>query len=345
MEYAKNLQDGFYFDAHNFWYFTYSLFIYFLHFVNSNILFIVISQYAIGLLAVFSLYKTYMLLFNDNIGAFLTGLTYILFAELTTWNSYILCESLFCSLTCISLYLLTRLHKQHYSPLSICITFFTLSLTVLTKPTGIALLGALCILFIYKNWNNSPSLVFKIFFSSILIFCILLLVNQMLTTFLLVENYITGDIVYAASTIKNMHNIHWIVLTPPKNLYIPTNDHQPIIRLILFITHNFVFWIQLFLLKITYFISHIRPYWSWKHNLFSSIFLYPFYYFAIKFLTNTNVNKELRIFALSYIFLHTTIIGVTSVDWDGRFLMPLLPIFFLLGTHSFLQLLNSRNNY
>ncbi len=152
----------------------------------------------------------------------------------------------------------------------------------------------------------------------------------MLTTFMLIENYLTGDIIYAASTLPHLTSHDWLVISPPNNLFIPSINLPPLIRLTSFITHNFWFWLQLFISKIAYFIFHIRPYWSLKHNIYITCFLIPLYFFSGLSLFKYNLSRIIKVFSILYLLLHVIIVGVTSVDWDGRFLMPVIPLIFIL---------------
>lgn len=334
LTYARNLQAGFYFDAHNFWYFTYSLFIYCIFLFTENPFWIIIAQYVVSFLSIIALYKTYKLVFEDKLGACLSALLYILFIEVVAWNSYILCESLYCSLTCFSLYRLVKLLKTPNSFLDLGLTALIVLLTIFTKPSGIALLGALVLTLITLQWKKINSKQLKIGLALVLSIAFILLINQMLTTFLLIENYSTGDIIYAASSLPGLSSYHWLVIQVPKNIYIPPVELSPLVRLAAFITHNFWFWLQLFIAKILYFIFHIRPYWSLKHNVFVLTMLLPMYFFTGLHFMKHRLPFPVLFFSSTYILLHSLIVGVTSVDWDGRFLMPVLPLLFIIGIAS-----------
>lgn len=334
LKYALNLQSGFYFDPHNFWYFTYSLFIYCINLFSDNPFWIIVTQYVLCFLSIISLYKTYLLLFEDKTGALLTSILYILFIEVVTWNSYILCESLYCSLTCFSLYRLVTLLKNPNSTLGIGVTIIIVLLTILTKPSGIALLGAIVLTLIISQWKLFISKQLKIGLVIVLSLASVVLINQMLTTFLLIENYVTGDIIYAASSLPGFSHHSWLVIQTPESIYIPSIDLPPLIRLAVFIAHNFWFWTQLFIAKILYFIFHVRPYWSFKHNVFVLILLLPMYVFMGFHFIKHRLSSPFLSFSVTYFLLHILIVGVTSVDWDGRFLMPVLPLIFILGVTS-----------
>ena len=80
---------------------------------------------------------------------------------------------------------------------------------------------------------------------------------------------------------------------------------------------------------------NIRPYWSWRHIIYNLLFLMPVYFYGIRGIVNQRYPKEVVVFALTYFFIHVIGIGMTFLDWDSRFIMPLLPVVFLLASEEF----------
>ncbi len=57
LQYASNIiEKGFYFDHHEFWYFTYTAFMISIRFVHDSIAAVIIAQYILSLLGLLSLY-------------------------------------------------------------------------------------------------------------------------------------------------------------------------------------------------------------------------------------------------------------------------------------------------
>lgn len=329
LNYADNLQQGFYFEEHNFWYIGYAVFILLVHQIHHSELAIVIAQNLLSLFAVICLFRASKLLFDNVFVALLTSLTYLTFFEILTWNFYILCESIYLSFTCFSLYLLARIYKGEAKRNLHALTFVVILFSSLIKPTGIALCGAvLVVILINLRAYLSNLMVYRLaVFFGLLVFTLLL--NRMLTTYRLIDNYQLGEVVHALFTLPTKPEYQWLIVNPPDDLYIPSNNWPPLIRVLCFMTLNPVHWAKLFLTKAFYFIVHIRPYWSIVHNLFSALFLIPFYVYFLQSLIRNGLKDNLACFSLIYILFHLIGISSTSIDWDGRFLMPVLPLLFL----------------
>lgn len=331
LDYASNLENGFYFDKHNFWYFGYVLFIFIVQLIYKDPLAVIVAQYLLGFIATLALYKTSLLLFQDTRTAIITALSYMLFIEISCWNSYILCESVYCSLTCISLYFLASTQRQSQRFYKYIPAVLIVAITILTKPTGIALLGAILTIALLKLWSHAKSTVVRIAFVFILSTGFILVINKMLFTYLIIENYQSGEIIYDITTLPYQEIYNPLIITPPENIYIPSQNNPPLVRIVMFIVHNPLYFLQLFRTKLFFFLFHIRPYWSWMHNAFVLFFLLPYYYYVLLVFKKQSLPKEIMVFSAVYLFIHSVSIALTSVDWDGRFLMPLLPLIFMLG--------------
>lgn len=330
LEYAGSLRKGFSFDPHNFWYFTYVLFIYLIKFISANNFVIIIAQCALSLIGTAALYRTSLNLFNDRKSALITALLYICFTEIQAWNFYVLPESLYASLLCITFYLISRAKDGifQYIPeiLAVLIAF-------LTKPSGISILLAYIFYTGFKNRSTIETRYRTIVVISAFAITTYFLINRMLHTFILIENYQKGEIVYGITTLPNYPFYDQLILLPAETLYIPDVQAAPLIRLSSFIIHNPLFFTKLFLIKVFYNVMNVRPYWSYWHNIFSASFLCIVYYFFVRGL---KLMKETPFGLLlgSYIGIQLIILGLTTVDWDGRFLVPLLPVIFLISGRS-----------
>lgn len=343
LEYATNLKQGIYIDNHNFWYLGYVFFIYFVRLISrsDSVIILIIAQYIISYISLLLLYKANLNLFDDKNAAFICALSYLIFIEILFWNSYILSESLYISLTCISFYFLSLYNRRKTAIPVIILASFVILLTILTKPTGIALLGGIISIVIFKIWNStsSPYLRFTVYI--VLLIFLILLSNQMLATFIVIENYTTGEVVYGVSTVSYRPEFQFLLLEVPENLEIPSKEFSPIVRIAYFIIFNTKYWLMLFLAKLFFFLFHVRPYWSIGHNLYNIVILLPIYFYSIRYIIRNYVSLELKVFSITFFLIHTLSIGITSVDWDGRFLMPLLPLLFILSSTEIMKALKN----
>ena len=339
LEYAQKIIYGSgWYEPHNFWYVGYVLFITMVKGVFATNEAIIAAQVIVHGLASVALYRTSYHLFASRRAALTTALLFLGWIELPTWNFYILAESWYVSLLCFVLYCITSftgsLRRLIFTTLLVLLTFFT-------KPTGIAILLAYGVFLISYYQVRVRKLTPERYLLAILgLLSLYGLVNQMLSSFVLIENYATGEVVYGMSTTEGYAGKEQLVLFT-EDLLLPSTNLDPIPRLLLFITNNPTYFITLSLTKAAYFLGHVRPYYSWLHNAFIVVTLYPLYLLASKTLWQGRVIGAVRSSLLTFILVHLTAIMFTSVDWDGRFLMPLLPTVFLLGVGGASRMYNS----
>lgn len=331
LNYAANLRSGFYVETHNFWYFGYVAFLYIIKLFSQDNLVIIIGQYFLGYLGVLAIYEAGRLLFSNKFQALFPALLMIAFIEIPMWNSFILSESFYISFNCFSIYFLVALYKEGINPFRLIAAILIVLITVFSKPTGIALLGGVGALLFYRAVSKVKPKAFKSALLGGACVLFLLLTNKMLSTYTLIENdYVKGEIIYGISGLPNHSAYEKLKVMPPDNLYIPAAEHPPLVRIVSFIIYHPIYWLKLFFAKFYYFITHIRPYWSVSHNLFSLLFLIPVYGLSIRSFFVREFPKEILLFIIPYFTIHVLSVCLSTVDWDGRFLMPLLPVLFLL---------------
>lgn len=330
IEYASSLQDGFFIDPHNFWYIGYPIYILIINLLGGDTQTVVFGQYFLGLIAIISLYFASLNIWNNRLSALFTGLIFIIFIDIGQWTSYVLTESLYVSFICFSLYLLSLIYKGSANKALYITTFVTIIFTILMKPTGIALLGALLFTFVTYSLKVVRSRLLKSLIAIACLTVFLVLVNKMLTTFLIMENYQKGEIIYDITTLPPRAEYQLMIISPPKDIYIPEDSTLPIIKIVNFIFHHPIYWTHLFLAKVFFLLAHIRPYWSISHNIYSLAVLLTCYYFFIKVVKREKLSIPI-IFSGFYLGVHILSVAITSEDWDGRFLIPMLPVIFLFS--------------
>jgi len=90
--------------------------------------------------------------------------------------------------------------------------------------------------------------------------------------------------------------------------------------------------IKLFTLRIIYYFSNWRPFFSLNHNLIIIFSLVPIYLLALIGIFNTNTeHRRFNIFIFITIFIFTGFIMLTFVNWHGRFLAVLLPAIIIVS--------------
>ncbi len=325
LNYASEIfERGIFFQEHNFWYLSYALYLSFIKLLHLGVNGAIAGQVLLSGVAVICIYQTGVLLYTRVAGLW-ASFSFIAFAYISQWNFYILCESLLISFTAISFYLIIRFHKINKGAL---LTVFIILFTMFIKPTGVWLTFA-GIAFMLSKYSRPVFLStngVKIVLALLGLIC-LLLINAMLNTFQLIDTYSTGDLVFLASKIEVASQLS---VSPPGDLFIPKQEHAILIQLVEFIFFNPIFFTKLFFGKLLLFVVHMKPYYSWLHNGWIALTLYPSYYLSSVGLQVIK-DKPIAIFTFSFVALHAITVGSTTEDWDGRFLMPLLPVIFVIA--------------
>lgn len=330
LEYAANIKEyGFYIDAHNIWYIGYPLFILGVRSIHDSLEAVVLAQYLFSFMGLIAVYFAAGKLTGNRLMALASAMLYLLFFEISIYNSYILCESLFVSMNAICLYFLISWYKGERGKQYFIFGGAFLAYTAMIKPTGIALIGAMLVYMLYWAWHKLESKPLKWVLPVLMAVPFVLLVNKMLETFGLMEEYRLGEIIYGVRRFEGRWFYSLLTVPAPENPYVPELSYPPLLQVAAFIFHHPLYWSKLFITKLFYYFAHVRPYWAVWHNLFSLAILIPLYTFAIGGLRS--LSSGVRLYALAFISLNALSIGLTTVDWDGRFLLPLLPLMFVLA--------------
>jgi hypothetical protein len=333
-----------FYKAHDFWYLSYVLFISIVKLFTENYLYIILLQIVLSWLSIVAIYKSSILLFKENTIAFATSIAYLSFVEISSWNFYVLTESFYCSIMCIAIYLVIRAYINPNNK-NIILCSIACLVTFFTKPTGISIGIAIGALLIYQHNNTILNAPKPLLISSIIVLIGIsyLLINSMLQSFILIENYLLGEIVYGITTLPGFPSMDTLTIeVDMASIIVPDKSHSPIVRSFLFFIQNPIFYTKLASLKLFWFLAHCKPYFSLIHNVYIVILLYPIYLFFGISLSENTVDKPIKLFSSSIIIVNCLIVSLTSEDWDGRFLMPILPALFLLGTGQFVLFVRKR---
>ena len=340
LNYAQKIADGVgWYEPHNVWYLGYVVFIVVVKGLFATNGAIVAAQVLMHGIAAVVLYRTSYRLFASRGAALITALLFLGWIELPAWNFYLLAESWYVSLICLVLYCMVSFDGSWKRWV---FTTLVVLLTFMTKPTGIAVLVAYGVFLVNYYGTRHRRIKPVIYLLSIVLLPFMYwLINQMLSSFVLIENYATGEVVYGMSTVRGYAGKEQLVLSV-ENLIIPSTQLAPFPRLSLFVVSNPLYFVRLSFTKALYFVGHVRPYYSWLHNAFTITTLYPLYLLAGSVLWKKCLSGSIRRFFLTFVVIQIISIMLTSVDWDGRFLMPLLPVVFLLGGKGILGVIRNR---
>jgi hypothetical protein len=201
---------------------------------------------------------------------------------------------------------------------------FVLTLfTFFVRPTGFAFLIGLIayLVFLIKSKIDK-----RLFVSTFVVVtaATFLLACYMLEGADLIDSYARGEVIYPNISVG---------LEIPADLVIPTKDAPVFARLFTFAFDNPVYFAKLSFYKLILFIGNVKPYFSPIHNAIIVLILYPIYIFAIIGYFRFGKTQFEKYFIVGYVASLALTVSLTSENWDGRFLMPVLPFIFLLASH------------
>lgn len=300
-----------YVDAHYTWYRSYIYLItFFFHQLRLGLAALVAFQVLVATSTLFVVYDLAKRISTHFIVPALALFFYVVWIKSHMWHFYIYTDSLFTSgsLWCIWL-LLTR--KTTWGTLT-CLPLVLF--VAFLRPVGITIL---IVYFFALIWPLlSRPWLYWILSLTVVVLGILLIAPHVLPTFELLDSYSKGEIVYG----YDAWNIH-----PTRPLVLPLHPDNSLQSLSFFSTHNFSFFAPLTLLKAIALIVHTKPFYSWYHNLLIVAILFPAYsFFGSGF--SFWEDKKAKVLAMVWLVSHVLIVAFTAEDWDGRFILPLLPI-------------------
>jgi hypothetical protein len=94
---------------------------------------------------------------------------------------------------------------------------------------------------------------------------------------------------------------------------------------------NPLYSLQLFGIKLFYYLMYIRPYYSWSHNILALCALIPMYVAFVRAIRGNFLGSYVKVFSLTLIGFSALSVALLSDNWNSRFLMPVLPLVFLVG--------------
>ncbi|MDB5257127.1 MAG: hypothetical protein JWM14_1822 [Chitinophagaceae bacterium] len=328
---AQVLSQGHFPTDRGLWYSSYSIFLAFVLGLGGNLTTVVLLQFLFSGIAAFALYKVVYRLFQNYTTAFIAVLQYLLWIKIHQWNSYIYTESLFISFSILSFALLC-LSKEiiHYVFAALVVAF-----TLFLRPTGICFFIGICgyLIFLLSH-KKQLSISFLLIIIASALLLILVLVNKMLEEYIyyFIDSYSKAELIYP--------NVN-LGLSAAQQLDKPSPAHAPVIQLIEFILYNPLYFLKLFCIKCLLFLGNAKPYFSWLHNLMIVIVLYPIYTFAVYGFKKMDWTKE-NVLMISFIGMQILTISMTSENWDGRFLILILPFIFIYSAFGVSCLLKKR---
>ena len=317
---AINLTQGEIPDGREFFYSSYSLLIAIVYLINLDPLYTIFFHLLSALAAIICIYKITQQISNKNATAFIAALLYVVWIKFQQWNLILYTDALFANLVVVSTYVLFTAKKPPQMLLALVLIVFT----SLLRPLGIGLLLAVIVYLGFSFFKRSKiNLMPSVLIYSLVILVSILSINKILSPFIdsFIESYSNAEVIYPKIS---------LFMSKPESLIIPNKDHEPLIRLLLIIFKNPLYFIKISTIKGLLFIGHIKPYYSRVHNALIIGFLYPIYFFAAKGY-KLLPTKKVKLFIFMFIGFQFLAVSLTSENWDGRFLLAVLPFIFVLS--------------
>jgi len=289
---------------------------------------ILLFQCALSLLATIALYKSSEKVFDSPLAGLMSGAIFLLWLDNIHWNITTMTESIACSVFCIALYALTNWQGRFKDILTLIVLFL---LVFFCRPTGVVIIISALVFLMTYYWDSLQErrrLLISI--AAVGIVAILFSADRMLDHWNFSEQYMKGNIITYADVVKDRPFFHEsIAIEPPPSKTFSTSN-SPIGRIAGFIYENPLYFLKTASLKVLYLITFVRPYYSLSHNIYLVVWMFTVYaLFVIGWRSTTNM--PIKLFALAAIILNSGLIGISSVDWDNRFYIPMEPGIVLLA--------------
>lgn len=333
IEYGQHILQNFSFPYRRlFWYTSYALFLAFFQLFKLSLLWVVLTQILLSAFAVLAIYLLTLKISNYSIDAFVATLLYIICIKIQWWNNYILTESLFISCNVLLFYAISKFRE--FSWRIFMILPFLLFIFFI-RPSGLITVAAFAVYVFYLIWNEGKFGILKNYLIMAFVLLIALLADKMVQNYGIIESLQSGAI------ICGIENLELSTTASTKTIL---NSQSTTLQLAFFISNNPVYFIQLSFNKMIYFWSTYRPDYSVLHNIFSLLFFSPVYLLAIFGWWKSQISKALKIYWFTFITLTCFLVIITCVNWDSRFLAPVLPFVFVLSGLGFGSILRKFNN-
>jgi hypothetical protein len=298
---------------------------------------ILLFQCLLSGLATVALYKSAQKIFNSALAGFFAGVIFLVWLDNIHWNITTMTESIALSAFCFVVYGLA--HWENRIKNMITMTGLLIVVFFIRPTSVVVIMGAFVFLMAYY-WK--PLLERRAVLISIILVATSFIIfgaDRMLAHWDFTGQYLKGNVVTFADIVKGRPLFHeTLSVAPPSSTTFSKSD-SPIGRVIMFIYDNPLHFLKTAGLKIFYLIAFVRPYYSWPHNVYLVVWISLVYMFLVVGWKATS-NLPIKLFVLTAIILNCGLIGISSVDWDNRFYIPMEPGIVLLAGGGVAILLN-----
>lgn len=310
-------------------YAAYTLFLYLiLKILYAPVAAVIFAQFLVGALAVVCFYKAVLQLTNNKVAASISTLLFTFWPDLQYWHLYIHTESLFISLTVFILYFLTK-RQQRFTTQIIILMLLIIGLFL--RPNGFILSAGIAIYY-FACVVRRVSLR-----TSVLLITIVLLPATLFAAAKVLQVFSPLTYLDQGQVIQGYNG-----LIVPFRLSEASGSSSVLVQLLYSVMEQPLAYGKLLMLRFVFFWGHIRPYYSVAHNSMILLFFIPVYTAAAIGSKHLVIKGRAFWFIFVMILLQTAMVMLIAVDWDNRFVAPLLPFVFMFAGAGFTHLIYSK---
>lgn len=291
---------------------------------------IVLAQALLTSVAAYCLYRLTRRVCDRRTGL-LAALFYIVYAELQYWNFYILPESLFVSMTIISLFLVAEWRGWWRMTVTGLIVLFT----AIIRPHGIILLLSVGLYAMYSLWRARR---YKVLVGVACAFVVaspmaIKLVGGVLADYHPINQLAKGIVVaYYKESRLVMPGVLPAGLEDIKN---------PLFQISLFIAKKPGYFLQVAGMRLWYLFITVRPFYSDFHNYLLLLTLVPSYVLAVWGVISRSEYPAEKLLLVSLCCFQSLIVALTFVGSNGRYSLVIMPIVFVFAARGALNMLEA----
>ncbi|MDO8511703.1 MAG: hypothetical protein Q7S57_00365 [bacterium] len=301
--------------------------IYFLHLGNIGV---ITGQVLFSIVCAYCLYRLTFLVGKSKFAATFATIFYIFATDIHNWNFFVLSDSLFTSMTVISLYLVARTKNVKQLFCIVPIVFWTSTI----RPMGFVLLISVLIYGIYKLRKYNKYRLYVNALVALLVLSLpiwLLAIDKMVVHMTVVDTFLKGKIIWGDDK---------LVITIPASIHMNAQTNQNSLPgIIFFIMNNFTYVAKLAIIKLYYFILHTKPFYLTQRNHWIIYTYYPIYLLGYIWFNKSKFSANSALLCL-YLVGQTMIVMMTFEDWDGRFLDDIIPVFYVFAGMGLTYIIN-----
>jgi hypothetical protein len=286
-----------------------------------------IFQCVVSGLATWALFKSATKLFNDSLAGFFAALVFLLWWDNVHWNVVTMTESLFRSTICFMIWRLV--HFTGSKSDSVKMVFLSVILFFI-RPTGVIIIIGVTTFCIGYYWPRLRT--HKVAVALIFIMVGALAYasgNQLFSRWDFTQQYVKGNIITYADQFNQITTYQESLQINAEQVAFDSTQEASMGKMISFVFSNPGIFLKAAVMKIGYLILGVRPYYSFKHNAFTVVWLLVMY--GLCWLGwRTCHSYPIKLFVLTVILINCALIGAATVDWDNRFYIPMEPGIILL---------------